>query len=149
MHTRRYTLLAVALVGLACLLLAAASTAQALTAKQKVGKSLFFDTNLSEPAGQACAACHGRKVGWTGPDASVNRAGAVYPGAFPGRFGNRKPPSAAYGGDSPIRSFVSAQVGWMGGMFWDGRATGETLGDPLAEQAKGPFLNPLEMNLSL
>jgi cytochrome c peroxidase len=29
-------------------------------------------------------------------------------------------------------------------MFWDGRATGWTLGDPLAEQAQGPFLNPLE-----
>ena len=66
MHTRRYTLFAVALAGLACLLLAAASTAQALTDKQKVGRSLFFDTNLSEPAGQACAACHGGNVGWTG-----------------------------------------------------------------------------------
>ena len=31
-------------------------------------------------------------------------------------------------------------------MFWDGRATGWTLGDPLAEQAMGPFLNPLEQN---
>ena len=29
---------------------------------------------------------------------------------------------------------------------WDGRATGSTLGDPLAEQAQGPFLNPLEQN---
>jgi cytochrome c peroxidase len=34
----------------------------------------------------------------------------------------------------------------VGGMFWDGRATGSTLGDPLAEQAQGPFLNPLEQN---
>jgi cytochrome c peroxidase len=32
-------------------------------------------------------------------------------------------------------------------MFWDGRATGWTLGDPLAEQAKGPFLNPMEQGL--
>ena len=31
-------------------------------------------------------------------------------------------------------------------MFWDGRATGWTLGDPLAEQALGPFLNPAEQN---
>jgi len=60
MHTRRYTIFAVALVGLACLLLAAASTAQALTAKQKVGKSLFFDANLSEPAGHRQA--EGRQV---------------------------------------------------------------------------------------
>ena len=33
-------------------------------------------------------------------------------------------------------------------MFWDGRATGAVLGDPLAEQAKGPFLNPLEQALT-
>ena len=32
-------------------------------------------------------------------------------------------------------------------MFWDGRATGETLQYPLAEQAQGPFLNPLEQAL--
>jgi cytochrome c peroxidase len=31
-------------------------------------------------------------------------------------------------------------------MFWDGRATGWILGDPLAEQAQEPFLNPLEQN---
>ena len=36
----------------------------------------------------------------------------------------------------------------MGGMFWDGRATGEELGDPLAEQARGPFQNPVEMGLT-
>jgi cytochrome c peroxidase len=36
---------------------------------------------------------------------------------------------------------------WIGGMFWDGRATGWTLGDPLAEQALGPFLNNLEQNM--
>jgi cytochrome c peroxidase len=36
---------------------------------------------------------------------------------------------------------------WVGGMFWDGRATGERLGDPLAEQAQGPFLNPKEQAL--
>jgi len=146
MPTRRYTLLAVALVGLACLLLAAASTAQALTAQEKVGKSLFFDTSLSEPAGQACAACHAGNVGWTGPDASVNRAGAVYPGAVATLFGNRKPPAAAYAGDSPTLHYVDSTTGWVGGMFWDGRATGATLGDPLAEQAQGPFLNPLEQN---
>jgi cytochrome c peroxidase len=146
MHTRRYTIFAVALAGLACLLLAAASTSQALTAKQKVGRSLFIDTTLSEPAGQACAACHAGNVGWTGPDASVNLKGAVYPGAFPGRFGNRKPPAAAYAGYSPRLHYVNSTTGWVGGMFWDGRKTGYVLGDPLTEQAQGPFLNPLEQN---
>ena len=146
MHTRRYTLLAVALAGLACLLLAAASTAQALSDKQKVGRSLFFDTTLSEPAGLACAGCHARSVGWTGPDASVNQTTAVSPGAFPGRAGNRKPPAAAYAGYSPRLHYVNSTTGWVGGMFWDGRKTGYVLGDPLTEQAQGPFLNPLEQN---
>jgi len=115
------------------------------TDKEWLGKQLFFDTNLSEPAGQACAACHASQVGWTGPDTIIDQGGAVYEGAVTGRFGNRKPPSSAYDGDSPVLHFDTTN-GWTGGMFWDGRATGLTLGDPLAEQAMGPFLNPLEQN---
>jgi cytochrome c peroxidase len=65
-------------------------------------------------------------------------------GAIPNRFGNRKPPSSAYAGDSAVFHFNAEEDGWFGGMFWDGRATGAVLGDPLAEQAQGPFLNPLE-----
>jgi cytochrome c peroxidase len=116
----------------------------ALTSQQELGKKLFFDTNLSDPAGQSCAVCHDPAWGWTGPDQTINKAGAVYEGAVAGRFGNRKPPAAAYAGESPI--LYSDGVAWVGGMFWDGRATGWTLGDPLAEQAQGPFLNPLEQN---
>lgn len=111
---------------------------------EKLGKHLFFDKNLSSPAGQACADCHGAKVGYTGPNQAINAGGAVYEGAVHGRFGNRKPPAAAYAGDSPNLSYDGSR--WVGGMFWDGRATGSTLGDPLAEQAQGPFLNPLEQN---
>src|SRR5450759_2500456 len=114
------------------------------TPQEQLGKSLFFDTNLSTPPGEACAACHASQVGYTGPDARINEAGAVYEGAVPGRFGNRKPPTAAYAGNSPILHWDGTT--WVGGMFWDGRATGSTLGDPLAEQAQGPFLNPLEQN---
>jgi cytochrome c peroxidase len=115
-----------------------------LTPQEQLGKYLFFDTNLSDPAGQSCAVCHGPAVGWTGPDEAINAAGAVYEGAVPGRFGNRKPPASAYAGYSPILQWDGSK--WVGGMFWDGRATGWTLGDPLAEQAQGPFLNPLEQN---
>lgn len=111
---------------------------------EELGKKLFYDTNLSSPPGQACASCHGPGVGYTGPDEAINAAGAVYEGAVTGRFGNRKPPTAAYAGDSPILHFDGTK--WVGGMFWDGRATGASLGDPLAEQAQGPFLNPLEQN---
>ena len=129
------------------LLVAVAGSVQAqggLTPQEQLGKSLFFDTNLSTPPGQSCAVCHGPKVGWTGPDPAINAGGAVYEGAVPGRFGNRKPPASAYAGDSPILNYDGTK--WVGGMFWDGRATGGTLGDPLAEQALGPFLNPAEQN---
>jgi cytochrome c peroxidase len=36
---------------------------------------------------------------------------------------------------------------FVGGNFWDGRATGEVLGNPAADQAQGPFLNPVEQAL--
>jgi cytochrome c peroxidase len=138
---------------MALLLIAIAGSVQAkggptpptsLPPQEKLGQSLFFDTNLSDPVGQSCAVCHGPTVGWTGPDQVINAGGAVYEGAVPGRFGNRKPPASAYAGDSPILYYDGTK--WVGGMFWDGRATGWTLGDPLAEQALGPFLNPAEQN---
>jgi cytochrome c peroxidase len=117
------------------------STAAKLTPVEELGKNLFFDTNLSTPAGQSCAACHAPEVGWTGPLS----AAVVYEGAMKGRFGNRKPPASGHAGDSPI--FHQDEDGnFVGGMFWDGRATGAELKDPLAEQAGGPFLNPLEQN---
>lgn len=109
-----------------------------------LGKALFFDTNLSVNGTQSCAACHAPQVGFTGPDSLVNAGGAVYLGALEDRFGNRKPPASSYAGYSPNLHYDEEAGGWVGGMFWDGRATGWTLGDPLAEQAQGPFLNPLE-----
>jgi cytochrome c peroxidase len=109
-----------------------------------LGKALFFDTNLSVNGKQSCASCHAPETGFSGPDSQINLATAVYPGAIEERYGNRKPPSATYTGDSPQLHFDEALGKWAGGMFWDGRATGSILGDPLAEQAQGPFLNPLE-----
>jgi cytochrome c peroxidase len=109
-----------------------------------LGKALFFDKSLSVNGKMSCASCHAPEVGFTGPDSYVNATTSVYPGTIHTRFGDRKPPSAAYGGDSPVMYFDEAEGLWIGGMFWDGRATGWTLGDPLAEQAMGPFLNPVE-----
>ncbi len=125
---------------------AAVGHAQVLTPLEQVGQNLFFDPALSTPPGQSCAACHAPSAGFTGPISEINAAGSVYPGAIHVRFGNRKPPTAAYGGESPVLYFDTDEEAWIGGMFWDGRATGWTLGDPLAEQALGPFLNPLEQN---
>ena len=113
-----------------------------------LGKAIFFDPDLSANGMQSCASCHAAEVGFTGGDSLVNAAGAVYEGALPNHFGNRKPPASAYAGDSFTLFFDELDGGWFGGMFWDGRATGAILGDPLAEQAQGPFLNPLEQALA-
>jgi cytochrome c peroxidase len=116
-----------------------------LTPKEELGKELFFD-KLSSPDWMSCAVCHSPEVGWTGPVPGINKHGAVYRGAVPSRFGNRKPPSAAYATLSPVFHFDENEQIFIGGNFWDGRATGETLGSPAAEQALGPFLNPVEQN---
>ncbi|MBI5543699.1 MAG: hypothetical protein HY901_07430 [Deltaproteobacteria bacterium] len=118
------------------------------TPVEQLGKALFFDPVLSKNRNQSCASCHDPSVGFTGPSSEVNAHGAVYPGSDPTLFGNRRPPSAAYAGDSPSLYFDADTHRFVGGMFWDGRADGGDLGDPLAEQAKGPYLNPLEQALA-
>lgn len=112
---------------------------------EKLGKYIFFD-KISSPDNMSCATCHGVNVGFTGPKPAINKAGSVYPGAVHERFGNRKPPSSAYATFSPVL-YYNQQIGsFVGGNFWDGRATGELLGNPAADQALGPFLNPVEQN---
>ena len=131
-------------------LVTATAAAQVLTPIEQLGKDIFFDENLSINANQSCAACHMPEVGWTGPDPAINATGAVYQASIPGRFGNRKPPSSAYATFSPILHYVNEknEALFIGGNFWNGRATGEKLGNPAADQAQGPFLNPLEQALS-
>lgn len=119
-------------------------SATELTPIEELGKALFFDENLSVNGKMSCATCHAPEVGFTGPTSEINAAVSVYPGTIHARAGNRKPPTAGYGGESPVMYYDDEEGLWIGGMFWDGRATGWTLGDPLAEQAQGPFLNPVE-----
>ncbi|HEX2523722.1 MAG TPA: cytochrome c peroxidase [Terriglobia bacterium] len=135
------------LIGLC--LTSATAVAQVLTPVEQLGKFLFFDTNLSINSNQSCAACHTPEVGWTGPTPAINAVGAVYEGSISGRFGNRKPPSSAYATSSPILHYVieKKEAEFIGGNFWDGRASGEKLGNPAADQAQGPFLNALEQAL--
>ena len=126
---------------------AGGSAAAELSAKEQLGKILFFDANLSHNRNQSCATCHAPAVGWTGPDGAINSKGAVYEGSVAGRYGNRKPPSSAYATASPTLRYDARAKIFVGGSFWDGRATGEMLGNPAADQAVGPFLNPLEQAL--
>jgi len=118
-----------------------------LTSIEQLGKSIYFD-KISSPNNMACADCHAAMSGFTGSIVGINIHGSVYRGADAQNFGNRKPPSAAYATFSPVFHYDYSEGLFIGGNFWDGRATGERLGSPAAEQALGPFLNPAEHNLS-
>jgi cytochrome c peroxidase len=117
----------------------------ALTPVQLLGRRLFEDAALSNPAGQSCASCHHANHAFAGNNGS--RITAVALGSRAETFGNRNVPTAMYASFSPPFGFVAetndeGEVEYTptGGQFWDGRAT------DLAAQAQGPFLNPREMN---
>ena len=106
-----------------------------LSPKERLGKDIFFDPTLSTPPGQPCSECHAPDHGFTNlaDELPVSR------GIHPDRFGNRNDMPAAYAGFGPPLHFDAKEGAYVGGNFWDGRANN------LVEQAKGPFLNPLEM----
>ena len=130
-----------------------------LSAVQQLGKQIFFDARLSEPVGvQSCASCHAPEVGFSGfGDIPTGGAAAasgfkrgfvagIGEGAPAGAFGRRKPPSAAYATFAPTLAFDAVDQAFIGGLFWDGRATGARMGSTAAEQAQGPFLADKEQN---
>ena len=104
--------------------------------KVALGKNIFFDKGLSNPAGQSCSSCHSPETGLS----DLNHD-AISPGAVDGLFGNRNAPSIVYSMFSPTSLQYSADDdAYMGGQFLDGRV------NTLVEQAQKPFLNVLEMN---
>jgi cytochrome c peroxidase len=123
-----------ALAALAAAVVAGSAGAET-DARAALGRLLFFDATLSEPAGQSCASCHDPAAAFTDPDKSRPTSKGVHRE----RFGNRNTPSAMYMEFSPAFHFDREEGHYVGGQFWDGRAA------TLEEQAKGPFLNPVEM----
>jgi len=107
-----------------------------------LGRDIFYDTHLSRPVGQSCASCHDPVAGYAHPNANIPTS----QGAIQSRYGNRNANSITYAMFSPELYYdPNPSPGVMegqykGGLFWDSRA------DTLEEQAKGPFLNPLEMH---
>ncbi|WP_111638933.1 cytochrome-c peroxidase [Marinomonas shanghaiensis] len=107
--------------------------------KALLGSQLFFDTNLSKNRNQSCGTCHDIA------NAFVDKRqdalfGAVSLGSDGHSIGGRNTPTAGYAAFAP--AFYRLPNGeYRGGQFLDGRASG------LAQQAEGPFVNPLEMAL--
>jgi len=106
----------------------------------RLGEALFFDPSLSEPPGTSCASCHDPRRAFSGD----NGSGLGAPrGSRPASIGFRKAPTAMYAQFAPAFAWVP-QDGTLrprGGLFWDGRV------DTLAQQARLPLFNPVEMNL--
>jgi len=120
-----------------------------LSGRATLGKSVFFDADLSSRGNQSCAFCHTPETGFTSPREDFNMTGSVVEGSIPGRFGNAKPPTITYMSAAPVlhHRIEDGETLFVGGAFWNGRATGKKLGTPVADQALQPFLNPLEMAL--
>jgi cytochrome c peroxidase len=112
-----------------------------------LGKLILYDKQLSVYRNEACTFCHMPETGFTGPVSELNRTTAAYPGSLRTRFSDRKPQTHAYAPLSPVLHYNSDQGDLVGGNFWDMRATGRRLGNPAAEQAEGPPINPVEMGL--
>lgn len=107
--------------------------------KAMLGAQLFFDTNLSKERNQSCGTCHDIANGFVDKRQDA-LFGAVSLGSDRLSMGGRNTPTAAYAAFAP--AFHRMRNGeYRGGQFLDGRASG------LAQQAEGPFLNPLEMAL--
>lgn len=116
-----------------------------------LGKVLFFDKNLSVNRNEACAFCHMPQTGYQGALETINLKGVAQPGSVRTRFSLRKPPSAAYAVYSPPLIYADKPGEakcthcFIGGNFWDLRATGLRLQNATAMQAQGSPLNPTEM----
>ncbi|TXI18485.1 MAG: c-type cytochrome [Ottowia sp.] len=105
-----------------------------LSAEAQLGEKIFSDVSLSASGRQSCATCHDAARG----HAANNALPAQLGGPDGTLQGVRNTPGIRYlASNTPF--FFDEEGTPTGGFFWDGRAA------TLAEQAAGPFLNPLEM----
>lgn len=123
------------------LLVLAGASAVFAGEKEDLGEILYFDRYLSFNQNQSCASCHDPDgAGFADPlNQRLPTAFPVSVGSFTHLVGGRNAPPASYTMFSPSFHFDSEEGLWFGGQFWDGRAA------TLEAQAKGPFLNPVEM----
>jgi cytochrome c peroxidase len=137
---KRHWIWICALAVAASLSVAGAGMANTPTLKQILGGMLYADESLSLNKNQSCMTCHHPVAGFVDP-ANVRdpEDSVVSTGSDGVSLGGREAPTAAYAVFSPPFYWDDVEGMFMGGQFWDGRAA------TLKDQAKGPFLNPLEM----
>ncbi len=117
-------------------------TVPPLTAREKVGQSIFSDTALSNPPGTSCASCHDSDAAFSGNNGSDS---GVARGSRPGHFARRNAPSVLYMKYVPPFHFAledddDVAESPFGGLTWSGRA------DTVAEFVRLPLFDADEMN---
>ena len=123
-------------------LLLSSATAHSLTTKERLGKALFQDKTLSKNRKMSCATCHHIKSAFI----DIRRSPIGHMAAQSANkraIGDRNVPTASYAAYIPEfqSTTINGKPAYLGGQFLDGRA------NDLTEQAKGPFLNPIEMQM--
>jgi cytochrome c peroxidase len=120
----------------ALLLVPSKVNAKPLSDIERLGKLIFLDKRLSNPAGQSCATCHSPAFAFTDPEKSEPTSNGV----LTRRFGKRNTPTISYSAFSPSFFYDSDGGTYVGGQFLDGRV------DTLQDQAKAPFFTKTEMH---
>lgn len=120
-----------------------------------LGKLELYDKSLSVNKNVACVSCHVPQTGFVSGVELYNRTIVAQPGSVPitnaigphpnWRIDNRRPMTYSYAPFSQILHYISSQQQFVGGNFWDMRATGYRFGNPAADQAADPPVDPLEL----
>lgn len=108
--------------------------------EKSLGQALFFDPILSKRKTMSCSTCHDPAGGFV-DTRKTSANGVSSMGNDNKSFGDRNAPTAGYAAFSPKFFYSEKKKAYIGGQFWDGRAA------TLADQAGGPPLNPLEMQM--
>lgn len=122
-------------------LAASSAAADDLSPLASLGRQMFFDKTLSASGKLACSSCHDPAYAYAAPNGLPVQAG----GARMTRAGVRAVPSLRYKEATPPYADMLdnpdgiSTPGPGGGLTQDGRAA------TLAEQARIPLLNPIEM----
>lgn len=109
-----------------------------------LGKAIFNDGALSDPAGTSCASCHDPATAYASQNGSTN---GLPRGSRRNHFARRTAPSLLYLRYVPSFRFRAEghegdgpETQPLGGLFWDGRV------DTIRALGRQPLLNPDEMN---
>jgi cytochrome c peroxidase len=109
-----------------------------------LGKLMNYDENMSPFRNRACAFCHMPYAGFSGPIPSVNLTMVAYPGSEEFRAGKRTAQRYTYSPRFPVLDYHISDGLFVGGNFWDGRATGYLLQSADAEQSQHPPVDTQE-----